>query len=176
MELTLKVTLSDEQYNALMEKASDTVLIDEQFIDALKEKMQENISDWVIEHFKNNVKDFISKTYNLSYWGPDNNYEKFIKGLVKESMEKEREKISAGIVEGMKKMVNDKDVDISKIVTAYIMDAIMHGVTKGLDSWMAAVHEQTNIISRNFFSLRGYLNLGSDAINDTNIVPSPTAL
>lgn len=177
MELTLKVTLSDEQYNALMEKASDTVLTDEQFIDALKEKMQENVSDWVIERFKNNVKDFISKTYHLSYWGDsDNNYEKLIRNLVKESMEKEREKITAGIAEGMKKMVSDKNVDISKIVTAYIMDAIMHGTTKGLDSWMMDVHEQANIISRNFSNLRGYLNLGSDTIEDTNLVPPPTAL
>ena len=177
MELTLKVTLSDEQYNALMEKASDTVLTDEQFIDALKQKMQENVSDWVIEHFKDNAREFISRIYRLSYWGDsDNNYEKLIKDLVRESMEKEREKITAGIAEGMKKMVSDKNVDISKIVTAYIMDAIMHGTTKGLDNWMMAVHEQANIISRNFSNLRGYLNLGQDAVEDTNLVPPPTAL
>ena len=154
MEISLKIELSDEQYNDLMDKSFDAIMGTKEVTDKLQEiiisNMQEKINDWVTD----NATSWISTIYDVGRYSRSTE-EEFVKKLIKDAGSEYTDHISKTIKKTMSDMI--QKVDVGSIIYKILLDAVMRGVTGGIDAWQAAINANNNIIRENFGNIKEYL-------------------
>lgn len=149
MEISLKLELSEDQYNDLMQKSYDEIFKSPQMIDALKDIIIENFNSF----FQNNDRDrkvaygfvtsgnqvrnlcekaLITPVEEKSYGNYSVSYEPSVlmRQLVTQATEDQRQTFYKSIQEILDRIISDKDL-VSKILTEVLLNSIMNGLSMG---------------------------------------------
>lgn len=165
MELSLKLTLTDEQYQDLMNRSFETLMDSPQVHSELQRIVMENVGEHIKHWVDSNANNWICEIYNIDRWRTSAEHKEFTTKLVKEAGAEYTDKVKEIITSHMMDMV--QKVPVGEIVYKILLDGIMRGVTGGLHEWADMVAINNGTIQQNFDLVKEALSrIGANDVSD----------
>lgn len=150
MELMLKIDLSDEQYDELMKTSYNKLFESDDFQKTLGNVIVENIGEWLRKN-PDLIRQCLAKKGNGGYYNNyGNNYYDFTetaKVLIDKASEETTDKLT-DIVSDVLMSCLKKDNFFESAIHTCLMEAILNGMNRGMDSYKQT-HEESLEIIRN---------------------------
>lgn len=132
MELSLKIELTDEQYNELMTKSFDSVFGGKEFTEALQKEILSSIGQYLKDH-PNFIQEHLLRNSNYYSSYDNTNSYRVIDRLIEEGSKTYASEISDAVAECYKHYL--KKVPLEDILKEVLYKAILEGFTRGMDNW-----------------------------------------
>lgn len=146
MELSLKIDLTDQQYQDLMKKSFNTISERPETIEEIQKTIVQQMSDYLKNH-QEVLKEFLGIT-GYGYGGNVNTNKEVVKKLVNKGLEDYGKEISDGTKDAIKDMM--KHVNFMKIFEHFFYKSMLNGFKEAIIDDLAA---QDNITSEMQFQI-----------------------
>lgn len=127
MELMLKIDLTEEQYNDLMQKSYDKIFDDEEFADVLKKIIADNMGEYLKTHPEIVKKILVGED---DYYTRNQKSTKLGKMIVEEAVKEYSSDISEETKCAIKQIL--KTVNLSDLLWSVITQAVQKGMVEGM--------------------------------------------
>lgn len=162
MELMLKIDLSDEQYDELMKTSYNKLFESDDFQKTLGNVVVENIGEWLQKN-PDLIRQCLAKKGSNGYYNSygNNNYYDFTetaKVLIDKASEETADKLK-DIVSNVLMSCLKKDNYFENAIHTCLMEAILNGMNRGMDSYRHTYDESLMVIKNAISQTRAQLNL-----------------
>jgi hypothetical protein len=158
MIINLNVELTDEQVDQLMNQSYDRIFESDEFKDAMRESVIDNISDWLKRH-PELIKQAMWGSQNSNFWHSGSSYDGLLASkIIRDTLDCSdyHTEVTQIIKDSITNILEKSPLDT--IIMQIIKDSVMRGLTGGLKEHVDYTMDWTKTIQDEIAVMRSKLN------------------